>query len=100
MVIHDFDFPRLTFTPPKTNPPLIINADAMLNTSVTLQGFRPITGRHLKVIDFLRRVDGKTFSSCAALYLVGNTPNRVAREKRSGTFVSGLFLITAMKRTE
>ncbi len=63
----------------------------MLTTSVTLQGFQPITGRNLKIIDFLRRVDGKKFSSCAALNLVGNAPNRVASEKRSGTFVGEAF---------
>jgi hypothetical protein len=87
VVIHDLDVPYLTFAPPETNPPLIINADAMLTASVTVQGFETVAWRDLKVIDLLCRVDGKKFGSCTALYLVGNAPNRVASVERDRTFV-------------
>jgi hypothetical protein len=87
VVIHDFDVPCLTFTPPETNPPLIINADAMLTASVTLQGFEAVAWRDLKVIDLLCRIDGKKFGSRTARYLVGNAPNRVASEESDRTFV-------------
>ena len=68
VVIHDFDVPCLAFTPPETNPPLIINADAMLTPSVTLQGFEAVAWRDLKIIDLLCRIDGKKFGSRASLW--------------------------------
>jgi hypothetical protein len=87
VVIHDLDFPCFTFAPPETKPPLIVNADAMLTASVSLQGFEAVAWRDLKVIDLLCRIDGKKFGSRAALYLVGNAPNRVASEERDRTFI-------------
>ena len=87
MIIHDLDVPCLTYAPPETNPPLIINADAMLTASIAVQGFEAIAWRDLKIIDLLCRVDGKKFGSRTALYLVGNAPNRVASEERDRTFV-------------
>jgi hypothetical protein len=87
VVIHDLDVPCLTYAPPETNPPLIINADAMLTASVTVQGFEAVAWRDLKVIDLLCRVDGKKFGSRTALYLVGSVPNRVASEESGRTFV-------------
>ena len=87
MVIQDLDVPCLTFTPPETNPPLIINADAMLTASIAVQGFEAIAWRDLKVIDLLCRVDGEKFGSRTALYLVGNAPDRVASKERDCTFV-------------
>ena len=59
----------------------------MLTVSVTLQGFEAVAWRDLKVIDLLCRVDGKKFGSRTTLYLVGNTPNRVASEESGRTFV-------------
>jgi hypothetical protein len=88
VVIHDLDVPCLTFAPTKANPPLIINADAMLTASVSLQAFEAVAWRDLKVIDLLCRVDGKKFGSRTALNLVGNAPNRVPNEERNRTFVS------------
>jgi hypothetical protein len=66
---------------------LIVNADAMLTAAVTVQGFQAIAWWDLKVIDLLCRVDGKKFGSRAALYLVGNSPDRVASEESGRAFV-------------
>ena len=87
MVIHDFNFPCCTVAPLEAEPPLIVNADAVLTTSVTLQGFEAVAWRDLKVIDLSCRIDDKKFGSRTALYLVGNAPNRVASEERDRTFV-------------
>jgi hypothetical protein len=87
VIIQDLDFPCFTFAPPETDPPLIVNADALLTASVTLQGFAAVAWRNPKVIDLLCRVDGKKFGSRTALYLVGNAPNRGASEERDRTFV-------------
>jgi hypothetical protein len=87
VVVHDFNFPCCTVAPLEADPPLIVNADAMLTTPVTVQGFEVIAWRDPKIINFLCRVDRKKFGSRTALDLVRNVPNRVASEKRDRTFV-------------
>ena len=87
VVVHEFNFPYGIVAPLEAEPPLIVNADAMLTASIAVQGFEAIAWRDLKVIDLLCRVDGKKFGSRTALYLVGNAPNRVASEERDRTFV-------------
>ncbi len=59
----------------------------MLAASITVQGFQAIARRDAKIINFLCRIDGKKLSSRTALDLVRNVSNRVARKKRSRTFV-------------
>jgi hypothetical protein len=87
VVVHDFNFPCCTVAPLEAEPPLIVNADAMLAASATVQGFQAIAWRDAKIINFLCRIDGKKFGSRTALDLVRNVSNRVAREKRNRTFV-------------
>jgi hypothetical protein len=38
-----------TVSPVKTNPPLIVNAYAVLPLSISLQYFKPVAGQHGKV---------------------------------------------------
>jgi hypothetical protein len=87
VVVHDLDFPCFTLAPPETNPPLIVDADAMLTASITVQGFEAVAWRNPKVVKLLCRVDGKKFGSRTALDLVGNVPNRVAGKESDRTLV-------------
>jgi hypothetical protein len=87
VVVHDFNFPCCTVAPLEAEPPLIVNADAMLTTPITVQGFQAITWQDAKIINFLCRIDGKKFGSRTALDLVRNVPNGVAAKKCSRTFV-------------
>jgi hypothetical protein len=87
VVVHDLDFPCFTLAPPEADPPLIVDADAMLAASVTVQDFKAVTRRNPKVVKLLCRVDGKKFGSRTALDLVRNTPNHVASEEGDRTLV-------------
>ena len=87
MVVHDFNFPYGTVAPLEAEPPLIVNADAMLTAPISVQSFAAIAWGDPWIINFLCRVDSKKFGSRTALYLVGNAPNRVASEERDRTFV-------------
>jgi hypothetical protein len=49
MIIHDFHLLRIATAPDEANPPLIINADAVLAGAVTFQGFQPITRRRKQI---------------------------------------------------
>jgi len=87
VVVHDLDFPCFTLAPPEADPPLIVDADAMLTASVTVQDFEAVTWRNPKIVKLLCRVDSKKFGSRTALDLVGHTPNHVASEEGDRTLV-------------
>lgn len=50
MIVHDFNIKNISILPAKTNPPLVIDADAVLSFTVTFQGFQPVAGRDLEVL--------------------------------------------------
>jgi hypothetical protein len=47
VVISDLDIDRAgrSFGPFKANPPLVIDADAVLSLAVTIKGFKPIAAK-------------------------------------------------------
>jgi hypothetical protein len=47
MIVHDFHVKQLrgTFRPSKTNPPLLVDAYAVLALAIPLEPFQPITRR-------------------------------------------------------
>jgi hypothetical protein len=87
VVVHDFNFPYGTVAPLEAEPPLIVNADAMLTAPISVQSFEAIAWGDPWIINFLCRVDSKKFGSRTALDLVRNVPNRVAGKKSGRTFV-------------
>jgi len=87
VVVYDLDIPCFTLVPLKADPPLIIDADAVLTASITMQGFEAVAWRNPKVVKLPCRVDSKKFGSRTTLNLARNAPNRVASEERDCTFV-------------
>ena len=51
MVIHDFHVVGVTLPPDKTDPPLVVNADAVLALPVTPQALQAVAGRGGKVAE-------------------------------------------------
>jgi hypothetical protein len=49
MIIDDFYFVRIALFPDKTNPPLIVDADAMLTNSFAAEKLQTVAGRRLQV---------------------------------------------------
>jgi len=45
VIIDDFDIPRIALVPPETDPPLVIDADAMLAGPIPFKGFKMIPRR-------------------------------------------------------
>jgi hypothetical protein len=56
MIIDDFDVMRLVAAPDEADPPLVVNPDAVLPGSTTLQSLEAVTGRNAKVLQASRRV--------------------------------------------
>jgi hypothetical protein len=58
MIVHNFHIkrPRGVIRPFKTNPPLVIDADAVPAFAITLKGFKPVSGS-VKSHETVRRVE-------------------------------------------
>jgi hypothetical protein len=67
MVIDDFDIEGIGTDPTKANPPLSIDANAVLSDSITRQFFQAIAWWHLKVIEGSCRIKYPELSQCRAL---------------------------------
>ena len=55
MVVHDLNFARARRGPHETYPPLVIDPDAVLTDSGSLERLQPVTRRDSKLVEF---VDG------------------------------------------
>ena len=64
VVIDDFDIVRITFSPFKTDAPLVIDPDAMLSFAVALQGLQPVAWRHPQVLQTEGAMQVKQFAPC------------------------------------
>jgi len=62
VVINNPDQFRRSILPDKTDPELIINADAMLPCAITLQGFKAIAGRMSHIAELSRIIQRLQFS--------------------------------------
>ena len=49
MMIDDFDVPGFAVPPYKTDPPLIVDANAALGLTVAVQRFEPVAGRSAQI---------------------------------------------------
>jgi hypothetical protein len=56
MVVHNFDIGRVPVFPYKANPPLVINANAMLARPVSFEGMEPIASWGHQVRQIFGRV--------------------------------------------
>lgn len=51
MIIRYLDFPGIRPIPSETNPPLIIDPDAVLSFPITFELFQPVSGRLTQVLN-------------------------------------------------
>jgi hypothetical protein len=45
MIVHDFHLLRVGTAPDEANPPLVVDANAVLAVTAALEGFQPVAGR-------------------------------------------------------
>jgi hypothetical protein len=57
VIVRNFNLLRVAVAPFKTNPPLVIDADAVLAFAPAFQGFQPVARRHGQVMQRPRAVD-------------------------------------------
>jgi len=64
MVINDFHIFRTRIGPAKTDTPLIVDANAVLAETVTLESFKVIPGRHSQIIKTAGDLELPELTSC------------------------------------
>jgi len=57
VVVDDLDVVRATLRPAQADPPLVVDADAVLARAVPAQGFEAVAGRRLEVAERSGMVD-------------------------------------------
>ena len=69
MIVDDLNVPGFAVAPRKTDPPLIVNANAALTLAVAVQSLQTIAGRHTQIVELVRRVDRQQLRAGAPLNL-------------------------------
>jgi hypothetical protein len=62
VIIHYLDVMRLAITPDETDPPLIVDANAMLPSPITLEGFKTVAWRNTKILQSPARLQVEQFA--------------------------------------
>jgi hypothetical protein len=57
MIVDDLDIVGRSIMPPKANPPLLVDPDAVLPAPLTLQSLEPVAWRHPQVSQSTRLVE-------------------------------------------
>lgn len=81
MIVDDLDVKGIAVLPTETDPPLVINTDAVLSGAIALELVEPIARWHAEVINRLGGVHGDEFAQHGAVYLGRESPNRFAAEQ-------------------
>jgi hypothetical protein len=86
VVVRDLDLVRVPVLPPKTDAPLIVDADAVLPPSVTAQFLQAIPWRTSQVRQGLSRVEDEEFTKRGSLEVEGPARHSLAFEDLLGRF--------------
>jgi hypothetical protein len=63
MVVHNLDITGIALSPHKTNPPLIVNSNAVLPLSISTQGFQAVSWWNAEIIQRFRPMEQQQLSS-------------------------------------
>jgi hypothetical protein len=88
MVVHDGDVVRMTILPTKANSPLLIDANTVLASPVTLESLQSIGRGHPQVFEALRIVQHSELSSGDLLDRTGELRGNLAPPDPLGFLVS------------
>ena len=86
MIVDDLDVPGFAVAPHKTDPPLVVNANAALTLAVAVPSLQTIAGRHTQIVELLRRVDRHKLRAGAPLNLRRQIADGVTSKDRCCAF--------------
>jgi hypothetical protein len=91
VVIYDLYVPSFASAPYKTNPPLIIDPDAMLSSPVPFQGLQTIAYRNAQIVQMLGRVNRAQFCPGSRLNLMSQASDLKPGKNRGRDLVGKAF---------
>ena len=69
MIVGDLDIPGCAISPYKAEPPLIVDANAVLALTIAAQSLQTITGRHPQIVQLPGGITGQKLRAGAPLNL-------------------------------
>jgi hypothetical protein len=57
MIVNDFNILGFDLSPSKANTKMVVYSDAVLAFSISFQRFKPVSGRHSKVLKMSRDLE-------------------------------------------
>lgn len=84
MIIDNLNVVGIARVPPKADPPLSVDADAVLRQSVTFQLFQSVRGGNAQVIERGRSVEHAELPKGGTLHIGPQSPDRLTVEKALG----------------
>jgi len=87
MIIHDLDFKGVPLAPRKANPPLVIDADAVLTFPIAFEAFQAISWQRRERPEIRRGVEHVEFPKSLALDGL-ETANGYSMEEAPGVSAS------------
>jgi hypothetical protein len=88
MGVYDLDPEGFAVPPRETDPPLIVDADAVLALPMARQSFEPVAGRLAQIVEPLGCIERQQLGPGALLNLQGQSAHGMACEDRSGPLVA------------
>ena len=67
MIVGDLDIPGRAIAPYKAEPPLIVDANAVLALTIAAQSLQPVTGRHPQIVQLPGGINGQKLRAGAPL---------------------------------
>ena len=79
-IVDYLDLPSVAITPDETDPPLLVDANAMLPKPVAAKGLQTVAGRYPQIVETASRVDCNQPGPSPFLDLHGQPANGMACE--------------------
>ena len=87
MVVDDFDVVCVTRSPPKTDPPLLVDPSAVLASSIAFELLQAIAGRKPQVVEARRSIQHTKLPQRDSLNVAAQLAHRAALEQMLGVAV-------------
>lgn len=78
MVIRDFYFVGISFSPLEANPPLVVDAKAVLTLAISRELFEAVAGRNAQVFQLFRGIEYGEFPPGYPMQICRKSPGVLA----------------------
>ena len=84
MIINNLNLEGIAVSPPKADPPLVIDANAVLASAIALELLQAVAGRDAEIVELLGGIHQSQLAEHDAVKLGGEAPDAFAPEQPLG----------------